>query len=743
MKITVLFLIDSLQVFGGAEKNLFTVSSSLNPDKYRTIVCCLKDGDAAEIFRNKGINIINLRLQRIYSFDAIKKAIQLISIIRKEKVKIVVTYLESSDFWGGIVAKVAGVPIVISNRRDLGFNLKHRHILAYRIVNTFFDKIISVCEAVKWSIVKREKVSPDKIITIFNGIEKNNDLVFNSEALRTSLGLDTHKKIVTMIANLEPIKGHKDFLMTAAKVLKQYSAVQFLLVGGGKSEYEQELRYFSAQLGIADNVLFAGFRRDVAQILSISDISILTSSSEGCSNTILESMSAGIPVIATNVGGNPEVVIDGETGLLIPAQNLEALANAILRFLRDKKLAEKMGDTGKNHIERLFRIDKMIQETEYLFEALLIGKESYVRSKSFAVVKRLLLKMAKLSLANLMFYTRLNCLFKKISAQRNSLTILAYHRINDSYSGPDGMSISCKDFENQILHLKKNYNLISLEQAVDCIKSHKQLPENSVAVTFDDGYKDNYTQALSILKKYSVPVTIFLSVGAIEENKPIWFDVVANSFDITKQKFIDLSKFNLKKYTLISEDNRFLAKNETISFAKKLQKYDRENLIEYLLNELEVERKDISSDGEMLNWEEIKEMRDEGISFGSHGVSHSILTRIPKEELTYEIEASKQIIEKRMGISIKFFAYPNGQARDFNESIAQMLKKSDYEAGFTLLKGSNNGASDMFALRRLCISQASSKNLFNRFSPALFDIEILGVFRLFKSSLKARSYVYD
>ena len=173
MKTPVLFLIDSLQIFGGAEKNLFTISSGLNPDRYRTIVCCLKDGDAAEIFRNRGVKVITLSLRRIYGLDAIKKAIQLISIIRKEKVKIVVTYLESSDFWGGVVARIAGVPIVISNRRDLGFNLKHRHILAYRIVNIFFDKIISVCEVVKWSIVKREKVNPDKIVTIFNGIEKN------------------------------------------------------------------------------------------------------------------------------------------------------------------------------------------------------------------------------------------------------------------------------------------------------------------------------------------------------------------------------------------------------------------------------------------------------------------------------------------------------------------------------------------------------------------------------------------
>ena len=204
MKIPVLFLIDSLQVFGGAEKNLFTVSSGLNPDKYRAIVCCLKDGDGAEVFRDKGINIINLGLRRIYNFDAIKKAIQLISIIRKEKVKVMVTYLESSDFFGSIVGKISGVSVLISNRRDMGFNLKRRHIIAYKIINRFFTRIITVCEAVKEIIVKRENVHPDKIITIYNGVQLPELPNVNKLELKKSLGLDANKQAVTMLANFEP-----------------------------------------------------------------------------------------------------------------------------------------------------------------------------------------------------------------------------------------------------------------------------------------------------------------------------------------------------------------------------------------------------------------------------------------------------------------------------------------------------------------------------------------------------------
>jgi len=743
MKKTIFFLIDSLGVFGGAEKNLLTITSSLDKDKYRIIVACLQGGVVCQEFERCGIELIDLKIKRIYDFNAFLKAIKLVKLLAREKVRIVVTYLESSDFWGCIVAKLAGVPVIISNRRDLGFNLKSRHVSGYRFINNFFDKIIAVCEAVKLSIVNREKVSPDKIVTIFNGIEENKDLTFNPAELRISLGLDINKKIVTMVANLDPIKRHKDFLISAAKVLKQYKAVQFLLIGRGKSEYEQRLRGLSEELGIRDNVLFAGFRRDVAQILSISDISVLTSTSEGCSNTILESMSVGIPVIATNVGGNPEVVKNGETGLLIPAQDTEALANSILRLLQDKKSSEQMGRAGKSRIEELFRINRMIQETEDLFEALLIAKERKAKSRFAVVAKNYLLGMAKLCLANLMFYTGLIYLIRKISAQKHGLTILAYHRVGSGdYFGPSGMSETVESFEGQMRYLKNNYNPISLEQAIDLMKIKNKLPDNSVAITFDDGYKDNYTNAYPILKKYNIPATIFLTVGAIEENGAIWFDIIANAFRETKQKFIDLSKFHLNKYSLLSVGNKLVATNETISYAKNLKKDERDSFVDYVLHELRVAASDIAGKEELLSWDEIKQMSEEGITFGNHGMSHTILTNIQEDKLIDEIVISKNIVKDRSGILTKLFAYPNGKTEDYNQNIGQILEKNNYDAGFTLVKGYNNGTSNMFALKRLCISRYSSNDLFNHFSAALFNMEILGCFRLFKDLFKSRDYLY-
>jgi glycosyltransferase involved in cell wall biosynthesis len=374
MQTSILFLIDSLKVFGGAEKNLAQVVSLLDPAKYNPLVFCLKGGRVYEELKKRKINVENLEIKRIYSLDAFIKAIKLIKLIKKNKVKIVVTYLESSDFWGSVVARIAAVQVVISNRRDTGFNLKTRHVLAYRVINHLFDKIIAVCEGVKEAIVKKEKVNADKIITIYNGVEIYEDNGIDKSQFKKSLGLDLNKLTVTMLANLAPAKGHKDLLTAAVEIINKHKLVQFLLVGAGKCGYEQNLRDFVNRLGIAKNVIFAGFRSDIPEVLSISDITVLPSTSEGLSNAILEYMSAEKPVVATDVGGNRELIIEGETGFLVPSKHPTALVEAICKLLSNAELRKLMGINGRNRVETYFTKERMIKDIESLFENLLSTK---------------------------------------------------------------------------------------------------------------------------------------------------------------------------------------------------------------------------------------------------------------------------------------------------------------------------------------------------------------------------------
>ena len=143
-RIKVLYMIDTFNKLAGAEKNLLDVAKGLNKDRFEPIVVTLHSGDANEMFSANHIRVFNLGIKRIYSPSALIKAFKLISFIKKENIKIVVTYHESSDFYGSIIAKFAKAPVVISSRRDMGYRLSTRHIFLYRIINKYFNKIIAV-----------------------------------------------------------------------------------------------------------------------------------------------------------------------------------------------------------------------------------------------------------------------------------------------------------------------------------------------------------------------------------------------------------------------------------------------------------------------------------------------------------------------------------------------------------------------------------------------------------------------
>jgi len=175
--------------------------------------------------------------------------------------------------------------------------------------------------------------------------------------------------VVGIIANLHPIKGHKVFLTAAASVLQTYPQTVFLIVGrdiGIKSELEA----FAQELHIRDAVMFTGERDDIPEILSILDIQVSSSFSESFSNVILEGMAAGKPVVATEVGGTPELVVPEQTGLLVPAGNPQCLAEAMMRLLGDQALRVQMGHAGRRRIELLFRIEQTVQQLEGFYQQI-------------------------------------------------------------------------------------------------------------------------------------------------------------------------------------------------------------------------------------------------------------------------------------------------------------------------------------------------------------------------------------
>lgn len=273
--------------------------------------------------------------------------------------------------------------------------------------------------------------------------------------------------------------------------------------------------------------------------------------------------------------------------------------------------------------------------------------------------------------------------------------ILLYHRVNDD-NDPFFGGTHVKVFENHMAIISKYFNVIPLDELVDRAINN-DLPSNAIAITFDDGYKDNYENAYPILKRYNLPATIFLTSGPIESKLPLWHDRVFDAFRRTKARNL---LFAGKCYQLLSITDKNFVMNRVLQNLRECNIQERDKLIQHIISSLEVSETSVLID-EMLSWQDIKEMSENNISFGAHTVTHPILTQISLQEATNEIITSKRVIEKRLGMEVKLFAYPNGSRFDFNEPIKRAVKDAGFLCGVTTVWGNNDVNTGLFELRRM------------------------------------------
>ena len=737
-KIPILYVIQMMKGFAGTEKHLYEIVKRLNKDRFKPIICCFEIGKGKMLreFKDIDIELIVLPIKKIYGFNALRYGLWLHKFIKQRKIKIVQTFHVKADLYIPLIAKLSGVPIVLSSRRDLGFNQKKQHIIAQRFLNVFVNKIIVDSEAVGKVVMKKENVDRTKIKNIYNGVNLE---FFNqnetSREIREKFGIAPSELVVGSIANFNPIKGWDFFIQACRLILQKHDNVKFLFVGGGPllKEYQDMVE----RLGISQKVIFTGNIKNVNEVFPIIDVSVNSSLSEGFSNTILESMATGKPVVATNVGGNPEAVIEGETGFLVQPKDPEALAEAVIKLLEDKQLARGMGIAGRERVIEHFTLDRMIRETESLYDSLLekkmIRREGDVQ-KERRDVRLFFSKAIKLLLSAILYYSGLFMVMRKVLRllpYQRGIKILAYHRVNDI--GPDYLFLntSVANFESQLRYLKRHFKIISLEEAVQLLRSNEPISEDLFVITFDDGYKDNYINAFPILKGYKTPATIFLTVQPIEDRIPLWFEDITSIIEITSQEFLNLESFGLGKYPLSTPAKKKKALNDIMGYAKRMSPPEQQKLVDFLSEELKVDPQSLKFNDQMLSWKEIGEMRRYGVSFGSHTISHSILTRLPLENAKYEIERSKELLEEKLREKVSFFAYPNGLKNDFNGEIIQILKDSGFSAAFTLMNGFNDGNTDLFALRRICMTEGISVGLNGEFSAPYFALKMAGIFDIF------------
>ncbi|GEM_PF-161570 len=369
----IIFIIDNLRV-AGAQKHLFKLVSGLNGKDYSAEIISLGAKDE-NLIRGLNVPVITFKMDCIWQPRFWLDFVRLIQFLSKNKPYIVHTYLNTSNVFGVLAAKLAGVSIAISSRRDLGQFRSGIIGLLERFTARLSDRVVCVSQAVQRKVSDLDGVSMDKLVVIPNGVDVNT-LNVNRYPMdvKKSLGISDGDLVVGIIATMDrKEKGHKEFIEAAAIVAEEIPNVKFLLIGDGYLRKSYELRAMSS--GYKDKIMFLGKRSDISELLSIMDVSVNASYSEGMSNTILESMAAGIPVVATAVDGNLETVANGETGILVPAKDPKAMAQAIINILKDKGFAKKLGESARHQTSDKFSLTLMVKNYSIFYDQLINRKK--------------------------------------------------------------------------------------------------------------------------------------------------------------------------------------------------------------------------------------------------------------------------------------------------------------------------------------------------------------------------------
>jgi len=307
----------------------------------------------------------------------IKAFFRLYRIFQMERPQIVHTHTAKAGFLGRLAARLAGVPCIVHTYHGHVLNGYYGPAKSWllklmeRGLARITDRLVAVSELVKEDLITYGVAPPEKISVIPLGFDLKP--FFDCRSLkgefRRELGLDLDDTLVGILGRIVPIKNHRLFLESAARVVEQDSTVRFVIVGDGILKVE--LEGYAQDLHISEQVIFTGWRRDLPRIYADLDVLVVSSNNEGTPVSAIEAMASGCPVVATRVGGLPDIIKDGETGYLVPARQSQPLAAAIVRVIENAQAAEQMGRSGRFSVKEKFSLDRLVSDTEALYEELL------------------------------------------------------------------------------------------------------------------------------------------------------------------------------------------------------------------------------------------------------------------------------------------------------------------------------------------------------------------------------------
>jgi L-malate glycosyltransferase len=316
-------------------------------------------------------------LDGFFNANAVKQLLRLRRMLIEKRIAVLHTHDFYSGALGVTAARLGGVK-VIAAQRHMRLSDRRIHDWGTRYIHRLATRLLVNAEGIRDHILKMGSADPGKIVVIHNGLDTPLQNEMEARALRgrrragllAELGLGAGAKVVGCVAGLRPVKGHRYLLEAAAKVMKADARVHLVLVGAG--ELRGAIAAQVERLGIGARTSLLGHREDSAQLAAAFDVAVLASLSEGLPNAVMEAMAAGAPVVATAVGGVPELIEDGETGFLVPPANSEALAERIEYALSQTGATGMIAMRGRQFIIERFGMERMVASVERLYEEVIV-----------------------------------------------------------------------------------------------------------------------------------------------------------------------------------------------------------------------------------------------------------------------------------------------------------------------------------------------------------------------------------
>jgi glycosyltransferase involved in cell wall biosynthesis len=355
---------------GGAEEMVLNLVKHL-PERFEPVILCLNTaGPIGEEIRKTGVEFHVLGVTPGW-----RKPWQLIDIeraITSLRADIVHTFLLTASLYGRFAAMMARVPIIIGTEVNIYENKNPRHIAVERWLMAKTDRVVVSAESVRDFYIEQVGADPEKIDVIYNAVDwAQLTATVDRDTLRAQSGVPPGAPLAGIIARLTEQKAHAHLFESMAKTAG-LEALHLLVVGDG--HLRPSLEALSSSLGLADRIHFLGARRDLGNILAAIDMFVMPSLWEGLPLSMVLAMGGGLPVIATRVAGIPEVVQDGETGLLVPPADPVRLGEALVTLVRDAGLRSRLGSAAKARVLPRFGVDGYLASVTNLYDRLLIEK---------------------------------------------------------------------------------------------------------------------------------------------------------------------------------------------------------------------------------------------------------------------------------------------------------------------------------------------------------------------------------